>query len=500
MKQVKTVLVVIALLIGISIPQVTNAQSKTRKVTLEYINLLKECDVSEDIIDKTREYYEANVELDSEIMEKIPKLGKKYEMYIKKKQDEEELKKKQDELNKQQKEWEQLPVNLVGKWINEDSDKQTFEYHADSTLTFRNAKGFEYTVKGTDITYPVKAWIFHYTWKREGNVLTEIQVPKTDYILGDISFYPADIQKRIKEDIESRKNDSSLKTTRYIILSFSPEAITFKKEEGEDKYSYVRDISNMSTQEKNEYNKEIENWNKIKKEKEQKEYLAALERDNLKMAKLKAKAVASGDQYDYWFIGHLYEFGEGNPANRLYTAFETVEIMKTTICLDSALVWYKKAAAIDPKNEKYVTAVTHKIKTGRDYYEDKEKSDLAAKKEQIAQVCAAYTKKYGASNSNYLSKQGTIVKGMSIAFIREYINDFNQIGFYALTKQLLLRLQEYQPTQRDMMQFGRAVKSYKLISGSEPIWSFLVLNGKVVSVTKMSDIFFLISMNEHNLK
>lgn len=124
----------------------------------------------------------------------------------------------------------------------------------------------------------------------------------------------------------------------------------------------------------------------------------------------------------------------------------------------------------------------------------KEQQEKDAKKKQIAQVRAAYTKKYGASYSNYLSKQGYIVKGMPIAFIREYINDFNRLGFYLLGNQVQLRLQEYQPTVRDMMQFGRAVKSYRLIAGSEQMWAFLVLNGKVVSCSKLSIVYDLIKM------
>jgi hypothetical protein len=55
-------------------------------------------------------------------------------------------------------------------------------------------------------------------------------------------------------------------------------------------------------------------------------------------------------------------------------------------------VWYKKAAAIDPKNEEYVTAVKYKIKTGReDYYEQKEK-----KEEKVAydELSRKFGKKY----------------------------------------------------------------------------------------------------------
>jgi hypothetical protein len=111
---------------------------------------------------------------------------------------------------------------------------------------------------------------------------------------------------------------------------------------------------------------------------------------------------------------------------------------------------------------------------------------LETKKKQVAQKIAGYTKKYGASSTNYLSKQGEIVKGMTLAFIREYISDFNQIGFYypyyTREVRLKLSLQEYKPTMRDMTQFGRAVKSYKLVINDQvQLWSFLVINGKVVS-------------------
>lgn len=124
-------------------------------------------------------------------------------------------------------------------------------------------------------------------------------------------------------------------------------------------------------------------------------------------------------------------------------------------------------------------------------YAEKAKSEIEGKKKQIAQARATYTKKYGATNSNYLSKQGIVAKGMSIAFIREYINDFNQIGIPSMGTNVRLTLKEYKPTERDMMQYGRTVKSYKLFSnglawGDGAIWSFLVLNGKVVSSSKLS--------------
>ena len=453
MKQVKTILVAIALLIGIIIPQIANAQK--RNVTLEDITLLKELGTEEKVINILTRVLNG----DGELAESFD-----IDEYIKKAK----TKKKSLEI-----------VNITGKWVLGNNNRSFIEFNADNTMIDRIHQGIEFTVEGTDITYPLEATILHYTWKIEGYDVIQTPVPENkEYILGDISYYPSDIQNRIKEDIKNRKEayiKESHEAEQYYIKSISPESLTLRQ--GEKEWTYVRDISNMSAQQKNEYNKEMEKWNKSIKEIEQEGYLSALKRDNLQMAKLKAKAVASGNPHDYWIIGHMYEFGEGD------------DYMKTTICLDSALVWYKKVAAIDPEYERYVTAVTHKIKTGGDYYEDKQKSDIAAKKKEIAQVRAKYTKKYGASNSNYLSKQATIVKGMSLAFIQEYINDFNRIGFYGWgDKQFILKLQEYKPTQRDMMQFGRTVKSYKLICGSEPIWSFLVLNSKVVSSTLLSKI------------
>ncbi len=137
-------------------------------------------------------------------------------------------------------------------------------------------------------------------------------------------------------------------------------------------------------------------------------------------------------------------------------------------------------------------------------FNDKERAekaakDLETKKKQVAQKRAGYTNKYGASSTNYLSKQSKIVKGMTLAFIREYINDFNQIGFYfpnyyGKETRRTLSLQEYKPTVRDMTQFGRTVESYKLIIGDNvQIWSFLVLNGKVVSSSLLNT--YDISMN-----
>lgn len=383
---------------------------------------------------------------------------------------------------------EQLPINLVGKWINKNNDKQIWEFFADSTCVYNNGNGFLNTIEGTDITFPIKTYIYHYTWEIHRTHLRQDQVPNIEYILGDISYYPADIQKRIKEYMESWRDNETKKITTYRreIVSFSPEEITYQDDS--ETYTFVRDVSNMSAQQRKEFDMEVKKWNQIKKEKEQKEYLAALERDNLKMAKLKAKAVASGNANIYYGVGKCYENGIAN------------DWSKITICLDSALVWYKKAAAIDPSYEEDVKAISYKIKTGRSYYEDKKKSEIEAEKKQIAQVRATYTKKYGTVHSNNLSKKGIITPGMSVAFIREFVNDYNRIGFYCVTNKLHLTFQEYRPTTKDILQYGKAVKSYRLILGKLDLYWVRALNGKVVSVTTIKNFPSWAHMSEKNLK
>ena len=245
MKQVKKLLMAITLLIGIGIPQVVNAQAEKRIVTSEDIVLLKELGSNFPNLDEL--------------------LGKNFpiDMLI-------EMTKSDPFLKKQREQADQLPINLVGKWINKNDDKAICEFYADNTVTFKLLKGMELTVNGTDISYPLKALLRYSTWKREGNKLT-LTHSEMKYILGDISYYPTDIQYKIKADVQSRENDYSKEPSeikQYVITSFSPEAMVLK--EGRDEYAYVRDVSGMSTQEKNEYNKEIEKWNQIKKEKEKK--------------------------------------------------------------------------------------------------------------------------------------------------------------------------------------------------------------------------------------
>jgi hypothetical protein len=115
--------------------------------------------------------------------------------------------------------------------------------------------------------------------------------------------------------------------------------------------------------------------------------------DEYNIEQLKKKALNGRNQYDYWIIGHMYEFGEGN------------DNAKITINLDSALVWYQKAAEIDPKNKEYVTAVQYKIKTGGgDYWDHKKETQQKAAYDEL---CRQFGKKYVDAAGN-----GQIIVGM----------------------------------------------------------------------------------------
>ncbi len=115
--------------------------------------------------------------------------------------------------------------------------------------------------------------------------------------------------------------------------------------------------------------------------------------DEVRMEELKDEAFESKDQYKYWLIAHMYEYGSGNNYDKI------------TINLDSALVWYQKAAEIDPKNEESVKAIKYKIKTGgRSYWDDKEEIEA---KENYDFLCKKFGKKF---TDNAL--KGNIIIGM----------------------------------------------------------------------------------------
>lgn len=192
-----------------------------------------------------------------------------------------------------------------------------------------------------------------------------------------------------------------------------------------------------------------------------------LEKD---LADRKQKAMSSGSAADYSYVGDMYK-------SNIYHN------------LDSALVWYEKAAKINSWYQRDVVALKYNMKTGRDYYEDQEKQAIQNRLDRIAAVRAKYTKKYGATYSNSLSKEGYITPGMPIAFIKEYVNDYNSIVGDNL------RLFSYQPTIRDMTQYGRSVQIYRLFLGNSCIWYFWVLNGKVVATSQQHGLVDVISLD-----
>ena len=349
--------------------------------------------------------------------------------------------------------------NIVGKWIIQDGSSY-LKFNKDGTGLIHITVTRPYNIKEIDIDFVVKANEHATIWSLDENKITVDRINRK-IILGDNSLYPADIQKQIKEYKENLEQSyhKGYKDVFYI-ASLSPDTLKVKFEDG-SMFDWIRDTSDMTPQELNQYKKDVANWNKKIKEEKDAELKAKLAKDNILMTKLKIKALSSGDIYDHWIIGHMYEFGEGN-GDRI------------TICLDSALVWYKKAAAIDSNYQRYVTAVSHKIKTGGDYYKDKEKAEVDNAKRRIANL----RQKYGAVYVNSLMNTGNIKVGTPVALLEEYIPLFNRI-YSAIP----LELHYYEPTTRDMQQYGRNAKRVEVNNG---LYSFMVVNGKVVTVYQQS--------------
>lgn len=366
-----------------------------------------------------------------------------------------------DNLNRlDQQNASQQTFNPVGKWV---LGNQELEFKSDHSYSFRNDNKGSGTVEGTDITFPSVSRTWRGTWNVEGNVLIRTNT-QFEWTIGDISYYPADDQQRIKDDVRDREKNYEPHTFQYIIKSISPISLVLTSVDGKDSYTWNRDVKSLTAQEKIEYDKEVERLKQIAEEKRLNAQKAAKERDDRVMARLKAKAIASGNQYDYWIIGHTYEFGEGN------------DFVKVTINLDSALVWYKKAAAIDPKNETYVTALSHKMKTGGDFYEDKAKETIANAKKKAASLGS----KYGAAYVNSLINTGNIKVGTPMALLQEYIPIKNPLMAH---KNYHAEIKYYEPSVRDMAQYGKAAKRVKIInSWGNVYYSLMVVNGKVVAV------------------
>lgn len=369
-----------------------------------------------------------------------------------------------DNLNRlDQQNASQQTFNPVGKWINKNDNNQIDDFKSDHTYISLDYNKGSITVKGTDITYPRISRTWRGTWSVEGNVLTETTT-QFEISIGDISYYPAADQQRIKDDVRDREKNYEPHTYQYIIKSISPISMDLTSVDGKDEYNFNRDVKSLTAQEKIEYDKEVERLKQIAEEKRLNAQKAVKARDDRVMARLKAKAIASGNQYDYWIIGHTYEFGEGN------------DFVKVTINLDSALVWYKKAAAIDPKNETYVTALSHKMKTGGDFYEDKAKEKIANAKKKASSLSS----KYGAAYVNSLINTGNIKVGTPMALLQEYIPIKNPLMAH---KNYYAEIKYYEPSIRDMTQYGKAAKRVKIInSWGNVYYSLMVVNGKVVAV------------------
>ena len=285
----------------------------------------------------------------------------------------------------------QSSYNIVGKWFL-GGDGHYFIFNNDGTYLFHVINTKQWILPGTDIEFVVKSQDYTGKWCLDGDIITVTSQKKRKIVLGDNSYYPADIQKQIREYKEQQENIyEGNDVMNYFIESFSPKNMYAKNKDKTLDYHFNRDTSVMTPQELNQYNKDVANYNKKIKEKENTELKAKLAKENLMMAKLKIKALRTGKQHDYWIIGHMYEFGEGDGN-------------EVTICLDSALVWYKKVASIDPRYEKYVTAVKYKMKTGGDYYKHKEQEE---KKAAYDSLCKKYGKKYADD-----AKAGRITIGM----------------------------------------------------------------------------------------
>lgn len=465
MKQVKQMLTAFALFVAIGIPQCTMAQ-----LTWKWSDFQQNSEKKE--MPKLQEYRDLSYEEQVIYLRRVLTRMKDVNLdtlwlcnYLDITREEFD-KRLADIYKDEQQNVSQQSFNPVGKWIHKFYNNYTQEFKSDHTYISKDIKIESSTVKGTDITFPIVSRTWQGTWNVEGNVLTITNTQVKDTV-GDISYYPSDDQQRIKDYVRNLENNYKPETEKYIIKSILPMSMNLTSVDGKDIFTYNRDVKSHTAQEKIEFDKEVERLNQIKKEEELVEKKIAKKREDRVMARLKVKAIASGKQHDYWIIGHTYEYGEGDDG------------LKITPNLDSALVWYKKAAAIDAINERYVAAVSHKLKTGNDYYEDSKKQLVAEFRDKASKL----GQKYGVSYVNSLLNTGNIKIGTPLALLQEYIPLLNP---YVINNGKEY-LKYYEPTARDLMQYGKTAKRVKIVDHWGNVdYSLMVANGKVVAVYKQS--------------
>ena len=238
-----------------------------------------------------------------------------------------------------------------------------------------------------------------------------------------------------------------------------------------------------------------------KARKEAKAAAKVLEENEEKFQSHKNEAVNTNGYTDYrgiwiddkgvgcWAVGKTYETGE-SPYTKTYETGESPYAFSwdpITINLDSALVWYEKAAQVNPKYKKNVIAIKYKMETGKNYFKDERIKSLTS---LVRGFQNKYKQKYGASFSNNIIK-GNITQGMPLALIKEYIRDYKSIDmkqYFKHPNPYDIELTQYEPSVRDMYQFGRNVQVFRVtLDGTLWLGTFKVANGKVVTVSDNGD-------------
>ena len=122
------------------------------------------------------------------------------------------------------------------------------------------------------------------------------------------------------------------------------------------------------------------------------------------------------------------------------------------------------------------------MKTGGDYYQDKAKETVANAKNAAKKLGS----KYGATLVNNLINTGQIKVGTPLALLQELIPIVNR----TISRDAdYLQLRYFEPTTRDMQQYGKTAKRVKITDSFNNYnlrYSLMIANGKVAAVYQQS--------------
>lgn len=278
-------------------------------------------------------------------------------------------------------------INIVGTWkevnpnqyhnqvLNESIVLRTWIFSADGTKTLKGRQQLTYPIGGINCTFDLVQSRTDEKWTLNGNTLTMVAIPLNKLTI-DVDYqkygnYTAAQKQKINAGIPAFKQ-LAIKETRqgwqsfvgnksiYTIKSYNPKQMVLDLD-GQD-IMLVRDISKMTAVQKNQFNKEVAEYEaQIQKEKEMRE---AAKREAEEKAKREAEEASSSKGKQNQVKFHDVEANQATGPVKSITTNAFGETRTITFSLDGKM---QGEDIIDTKYDAngYLQSVKRKVPQGQ---------------------------------------------------------------------------------------------------------------------------------------